>query len=206
VFKDGGSMSENAIISDIDTVLAAFGRDAYGNILVRLQSTDAFVTFKDALSRNPQLAVDVRWQRDHLKDQSKTITRVFNFLGWFVGSVMGLGAVFGGVTTMYAIVDARTREIATLRAIGFSSSAVVISVLVESTLLAVPGALLGYAAAWLVFNGRAVSTVGLSFPLAVTPGLAVWALALSLAIGLIGGLAPAIRVARMSVVTGLRAM
>jgi putative ABC transport system permease protein len=118
---------------------------------------------------------------------------------------MAVGAIFGAVNTMYSAVDARVREIATLRAIGFGGTAVVVSVMVESLLLAIPGALLGIAIAWLLFNGRAVSSLGLTFPLAVTPGLFEMAILWALGIGLIGGLAPSIRAANLPVATALRA-
>src|SRR3982750_1552962 len=101
----------------------------------------------------------------------KQLTTVLNFVGYFVGVVMAIGAVIGALNTMYSAVDGRTREIATLRAIGFGGTAVVASVMLESLALAIPGALLGAAVAWLAFNGHAISTVGLTFPLAVTPGL-----------------------------------
>jgi putative ABC transport system permease protein len=118
---------------------------------------------------------------------------------------MAVGAIIGALNTMYSAVDSRAREIATLRAIGFGGGAVVVSVMLESLALAVPGALLGAAAAWLVFNGHAISTLGLTFPLAVTWDLALAGVVFSLVIGLLGGFAPAIRAARLTVATALRA-
>ena len=164
-----------------------------------------FERFKDALTSNPQLSVEVKRTSDYARDQLKPVTGVLNFVGYFVGVVMAVGAVFGAINTMYSAVDARTREIATLRAIGFGGTAVVISVLVEFLLLAIPGALLGVAVAWLVFNGHAISALGLTFPLAVTPALLELAIVWALAIGLIGGLAPSFRAARLPVATALRA-
>ena len=205
VFDDNGGLAENALLSDADTVLSAFDRNSFQSVAVRLESPGAFNRFKDALTSNPQLSVEVKRTADYTHDQIKQITGVLNFVGYFVGVVMAVGAVFGAVNTMYSAVDARTREIATLRAIGFGGPAVVISVLVEALLLAIPGALLGIFVAWLVFNGHAITTLGLTFPLAVTPGLFELAIVWAVIIGLIGGLAPSIRAANLPVATALRA-
>jgi putative ABC transport system permease protein len=205
VFEDNGGQSENALIGDSETVMSAFERNSFQTVNVRLQSPAAFSRFKDALTSNPQLSVDVKRTADYTKEQLKPVTSILNFVGYFIGVVMAVGAVFGAVNTMYSAVDARAREIATLRAIGFGGTAVVISVMVESLLLAIPGALIGVAIAWVLFNGHAVSTLGLTFPLAVTPGLLELAVIWALVIGLIGGLAPSIRAANLPVATALRA-
>jgi putative ABC transport system permease protein len=205
VFADNGATDENALIGDADTVMTAFDRPAFQSVSVRLSSPAMFERFKDALTSNPQLSVEVKRTSDYARDQLKPITGVLNFVGYFVGVVMAVGAVFGAINTMYSAVDARTREIATLRAIGFGGTAVVISVLVESLLLAIPGALLGVVIAWLLFNGHAISALGLTFPLAVTPALFELAIVWALVIGLIGGLAPSFRAARLPVATALRA-
>ena len=205
VFEDNGGQNENALIGDSETVMSAFQHNAFQTVNVRLQSPAAFTRFKDALTSNPQLSVDVKRTADYTRDQLKPVTSILNFVGYFIGVVMAVGAVFGAVNTMYSAVDARAREIATLRAIGFGGTAVVISVMVESLLLAIPGALIGVAVAWLLFNGRAISSLGLTFPLAVTPGLLELAVIWALVIGLIGGLAPSIRAANLPVATALRA-
>jgi putative ABC transport system permease protein len=205
VFEDSGGLEGNALLGDADTVLSAFDRDSFQTINVRLETPATFSLFRDALTTNPQLSVEVKRTADYEHDQIKQITGILDFVGYFVGAVMAVGAVFGAVNTMYSAVDARTREIATLRAIGFGGTAVVISVLVEALLLAVPGALFGLGIAWLVFNGHAVTTLGLTFPLAVTPRMLGLAIIWAVAIGLIGGLAPSIRAARLPVATALRA-
>jgi putative ABC transport system permease protein len=193
-------------LGDADTVLSAFDRNTFQTIVVRLQSAAAFSRFRDALTSNPQLSVEVKRTKDYAHEQIKQITAILDFVGYFVGVVMAVGAVFGAVNTMYSAVDARTREIATLRAIGFGGTAVVVSVMVEAFLLAIPGALLGVLLAWLVFNGHAITTLGLTFPLAVTPGLLELAIVWALVIGLLGGLAPSIRAAQLPVATALRAI
>jgi putative ABC transport system permease protein len=140
-----------------------------------------------------------------MEDAFKPLNAVLNFVSLFVGTIMAIGATLGAVNSLYAIVDSRRREMATLRAIGFSGSAVVAAVLIESILLALPGAVLGTLAAWLLFNGLSASPFGFSFQLAVTPPLAVIGVEWALAMGLVGGLLPALRAARMPITTALRA-
>ena len=204
-FEENGGLAENAIIGDTDTVLAAFERNAYQSIAAQLESPEAFQRFKDSVTSNPQLKVDVKKQAQYAQDQLQQLTVILNFVGYFVGVVMAVGAIFGALNTMYSAVDARAREIATLRAIGFGATAVVVSVMVESLLLAVPGALLGAFVAWAVFNGNSAHIASLTFPLVVTPGLVVLGIVWSLIIGLIGGFAPSIRAARVPVAVALRA-
>ncbi len=204
-FEANGGLAENGIVGDTDTVLAAFERNAFQSVAARLETPEAFQRFKDSLTSNPQLKVDVKRQSQYVQDQLQQLTVILNFVGYFVGAVMAVGAVFGALNTMYSAVDARAREIATLRAIGFGGMSVMISVMVESLLLALPGALLGALVAWLVFNGSAAHIASLSFPLIVTPGLVVQGIVWSLVIGLIGGFAPSIRAARLPVAEALRA-
>jgi putative ABC transport system permease protein len=206
VFDAKGSIVENQLLADADTVMAAFDRTAYQSVEARLESPAAFTRFKDWLTSNPQLDVEPKLFSDYIQSQLKQLTVIIDFVGYFVGGVMAVGAVIGALNTMYSAVEGRTREIATLRAIGFGGAAVVTSVLVESLALAVPGALLGAAAAWLAFNGHAISTVGLTFPLAVTPPLVLTGIVFALAIGLVGGVAPALRAASLPVATALRAV
>ena len=205
-FEAAGGLSQTVLMGDPDTVLAAFDRNAFQNVAVELQSPAAFRRFKDALTSNPQLQVEVKPMSQYVKDQLAQVTSVLNFVGYFVGVIMAVGAVFGAINTMYAAVDSRAREIATLRAIGFGGTAVLVSVMAESLMLALPGALLGAAAAWLLFNGHAANIASLSFPLAVTPALFWLGIIWSLIIGLIGGFLPSIRAARLPVATALRAV
>jgi len=205
VFEAGGGLAENAVVGDADTVMAAFDRTAYQSVEARLTSPAVFQAFKDALTSNPQLDVEPKRFSDYIASQMKQLTTVLNFVGYFVGVVMAIGAVISALNTMYSAVDGRTREIATLRAIGFAGVAVVASVMIESLALAVPGALLGAAVAWVAFNGHAISTLGLTFPLAVTPPLVVTGVVFSVIIGLIGGFMPALRAAGVPVAAALRA-
>jgi putative ABC transport system permease protein len=204
-FEAGGGLIENTILGDADTVLAAFDRNAYQSVRVKLNAPGDFQAFKDTLTSDPQLSVEVKTEKAYVADQLEQLTALMNFVGYFVGGVMAVGAVFGALTTMYSAVDARAREIATLRAIGFGGLPVVVSVMVEALILAIPGALIGVAAALILFNGDAITTVGLTFRLAVTPNLILAGVTLSLVIALIGGFAPSIRAARLPVATALRA-
>jgi putative ABC transport system permease protein len=204
-FDTNGGLADNAIIGDTDTVLAAFDRNAFQSISIRLDSPGSFQRTKDWLTSNPQIKVDVKKQSQYVQDQLQQLTVILNFVGYFVGAVMAVGAVFGALNTMYSAVDSRTREIATLRALGFGGLSVMVSVMVEALLLALLGALLGALVAWLLFNGNAAHISSLTFPLIVTPGLVVLGVIWSLIIGLIGGFAPSIRAARIPVVAALRA-
>jgi putative ABC transport system permease protein len=201
---DGG-MAENLIMADAETVMAAFERTGYQSVELLLTSPAAFQALKDNLTTNPQLDVEPKLFSTYLKTQMKQVTTILNFVGYFVGVVMAVGAIIGALNTMYSAVEGRTREIATLRAIGFGGTAVVASVMIESLVLAIPGALLGAAAAWVAFNGHAVSTVGLTFPLAVTWPLVITGVVFSVVIGLIGGFAPSLKAAGIPVAAALRA-
>ena len=142
--------------------------------------------------------------------QTEVLQTIIRTIGGIIAILMGVGAVFGAVITMYTAVASRTREIATLRALGFGSIPVVISVLAESALLAIVGGVVGGAIAWLVFNGYETATMNfqsfsqIAFKFAVTLKLLTTALFYALLMGLIGGLLPAIRAARLPVVTALR--
>ena len=204
IFSDEGAISENNLMADADTVLQAFDRNAYQQVVVQLTSPAAFAGFRDALTSNPQLSVDVKRDSEYRRQQIGQLTTVLNFIGYFIGGVMAVGAVFGAINTMYSAVDARAREIATLRAIGFGGTAVVVSVMVESLLIALPGALVGALVAWLLFNDHVISSVGLSFPLAVTPALVATGVIWAMVIGFIGGFLPSIHAARLPVAEALR--
>lgn len=210
-FESNGDSHESELFADAETVLSAYRRNLYQSVVARLDSKDSFDAFKAALTTNPQLSVAVLRERDYYVHQSQRMGKVLAFVAYFVGGIMAVGALFGALNTMYSAVSVRSREIATLRAIGFGASAVVLSVLIEAILLAVMGALIGAGLAWLFFNGNVVSTLGSNFTqvvfrLAVSPSLVALGILWACAIGLIGGLFPAIRAARLPVATALRAV
>ena len=204
-----GDAYDSELWTDRETLQGAFGRSGVSSVLMQLASRDDIEAVETRLTENPQLDVDVRSQRDFFSGQSKGLTNTIGVLAGFVAFIMALGAVFGALNTMFSAVSARTREIGTLRAIGFGALPVVASVMAESLLLALLGGVLGAVAAYLLFNGYAVSTLGggftqVAFEFAVTPGLVVIGVLLSLFIGFIGGLFPAVRAARLPVTAALR--
>ncbi|MBB6094450.1 putative ABC transport system permease protein [Povalibacter uvarum] len=213
IFSSGGDVHESEMMADVETVNSAERRGGFQSVVVLLESPGAFAQFKDSLTSNPALAVDVHRERDYYKQQSKTISRIIFYIAYVVGGIMAVGAVFGALNTMYSAVSARVREIATLRALGFGSTAMVLSVLVEALLLALIGGAVGALIAWLFFNGHVVSTSGgggaatqLVFELTVSPQLVATGIIWACLIGLIGGLFPAIRAARLPVAEALRAV
>jgi putative ABC transport system permease protein len=210
-FESNGDSHESELLADGETVLSAYRRNLYQSVVVRLESKDSFAAFKNSLTTNPQLSVDVMREHDYYAKQSQRMSNVLSFIAYVVGGIMAVGALFGALNTMYSAVSVRSREIATLRAIGFGASAVVVSVLIEAMLLSVIGALIGAGLACVFFNGNVVSTLGSNFTqvvfrLAVGPSLVVLGIVWACVIGLVGGLFPAIRAARLPVATALRAV
>jgi putative ABC transport system permease protein len=202
---DQGNNMQCQVLADVETLMTIFGRNAFTNVSVELRSPRDFDAFRTALEANPALNLEARRERDQVEGRFKGFKALLNFAAYFVGAIMAVGATLGAVNSLYSIVDARRRELATLRAIGFGSGAIVAATLVESMLLALPGALLGAALAWILFHGMAVSPFGFSFQLDVTPQLAEIGIVWALAMGLLGGLLPALRAARVPVTTALRA-
>jgi putative ABC transport system permease protein len=202
---DRGQSMQCVVLADSETLMTAFGRNSFNQINVRLKSPSDFDTFRRALEANPSLKLEAKRSRDSVEEQFKQFNGLLNFVSYFIGTIMAIGATFGAVNSLYSIVDARRREIATLRAIGFGGAAIIAATLAESILLALPGAFLGAFLAWLFFQGMAVSPFGFSFHLEVTPRLAEIGIVWTLVMGLIGGLLPALRAARVPVTTALRA-
>jgi putative ABC transport system permease protein len=211
MFESGGDQHESEVLGDSETVVSAARRGTFQPVSVLLDSPGRFEEFKTALTTNPTLEVDVKRESEYFKEQSGPIGRTISIIAYVVGGIMAVGALFGALNTMYSAVSQRTREIATLRALGFGPGAVVVSVFVEAVLLAFIGAVIGSTAAWLFFDGNVVSTSAsggisqLMFALTVTPALVALGIIWACAIGLLGGLFPAIRAARLPVATALRA-
>ena len=206
-----GDAHESELWSDPEVLQGAYNRDGYQSVTVKLTDADAFDTLKAALSSDPRLKVDVQRTRDYYATQSEDLTRLIRILGVAIAAIMGVGAVFGALNTMYAAVSARSREIATLRALGFSATPVVISVMLEAALLALVGGVIGAGIAWAVFDNYTASTLGANFSqvvfaFQVSPQLILNGLLWALGIGLLGGLFPAVHAARQPVTSALRAL
>jgi putative ABC transport system permease protein len=213
IFDGGGTSHDSELIADKQTLNSAYQRgNGAQSVWVVLDSPAAFQTFKDSITANPQLQVDVTTEKDFTAQQASQISSILKIVAYVVGGIMAIGAIFGALNTMYSAVSTRSQEIATLRAIGFGPTSVVISVFVEALLLAFVGGAIGAFIAWILFNGYSVNSVGggfggqLIFDLAVTPGLVTLGIIWACAIGVIGGLFPAIRAARLPVATALRAV
>ena len=211
IFDTGGDVHESELWVDAGALETASRRSAFNSVTLQLKSADAFQTFKDALTTDPRMVVNPQRQTDYYASRSEQLHMLIRILGYTVAVIMGIGAVFGALNVMYAAVATRTVEIATLRALGFGGLPVVISVMIESLLLALAGGLVGALGAYLFFNGFTVNTLNfqtfsqVAFAFQVTPELIRQGIVWALVMGLIGGLFPAVRAARLPVVDALRA-
>jgi putative ABC transport system permease protein len=211
IFEAGGSAAESELWCDAKVLQPAYRRgNSYQSVYVRLASRDSFDTFKDALTTDPRLNVTAMREPEYYERQSRVLQTVIRTIGFVIAGLMGVAAIFGAVNTMYNAVASRTREIATLRALGFGSLPVVISVLVEAVLLSAIGGVIGGLLAWAAFDGFQTSTMNfqsfsqVAFAFAVTPTLLIRGLFYAVVMGLLGGMLPAIRAARLPVVNALR--
>jgi putative ABC transport system permease protein len=210
VFTSNGDVHESELLADVDTVGSSIERGGYSSAIVLLDSAAAFAVFKDALTTDPRLKVDVQREPEYYAAQSRDLTRTINIVGNSVAIIMAIGAMFGALNSMYTAVAARSVEIATLRAIGFGGMPVLLSVMIEALALSLLGGILGAALAWFFFNGHSVSTLGAAFAqvvfqLTVTRALIVTGIVWACLIGLLGGFFPALRAARLPVAEALRA-
>lgn len=211
IFEDGGSVGESEIWTDASVLQGAYRRGTtFQSMRIKLDSAQSLQRFKDALSTDPRLNVRVFTEREFYEQQSRALIALVSIVGTLIGFLMGIGAVFGALNTMYSAVSARTREIATLRAIGFGAMPVVVSVLTEAMCIGVLGGLLGGLVGWLGFDGIRTATLNpaafsqITFAFDVTPRLLVQGLTYAIILGFIGGLLPSLRAARLPITTGLR--
>jgi len=211
VFSAGGGISESEIWSDARVLQDGFRRgNSYQSVHATLDSPDRFNEFKDALTSDSRLNVQVMTEAEYYSEQSQVLYNLITVLGSLIAVIMGLGAIFGALNTMYTAVSARTREIATLRALGFRSGPVIVSVLAESLLLALVGGIIGAGLAWLAFDGFRAATLNfasfsaITFAFDVNLGLLTLGIVFALVIGFIGGFFPAVRAARTPVALALR--
>lgn len=210
VFAADGSVFESEIWGDLPVVQSLFKRNnVFQTVRARIDDPAAIAALKHYVETDPRLKLDVKSERDYFADQSSQTSDLIQKLGWPLAIAMALGALAGALNTMYSSVASRAAEIATLRAIGFGGFPAFVGTLAESLLLAAIGGVLGAIATYLVFDGFTTSTLGAGFTQVVfsfqlTPGLIAQGLALALFVGLVGGLLPAIRAARMPIVQGLQ--
>jgi len=213
IFSDHGSVAESEIWTDVRVLQGAYSRgSSFQTARVKLSSPNAFAAFRDALTSDPRLNVTVKTERAYFADQSRSLTGVIRGAGVMIAILMGAGALFGALNTMYSAVAVRAREIATLRALGFGAIPIVVSVLTEATLIGLVGGLVGGGIAYVAFNGYQASTLNMdtfsqvTFAFSVTPVLLTAGIGYALLLGLIGGLMPAVRAVRQPIVDGLRSV
>lgn len=211
VFTADGSVSESELWTDVRVLQGAYRRgNSYQSVRAKLETRESLQILKDALDNDPRVDVDVMSEQEYYSTQAQPLSQFIRLIGYPLTVLMAIGAVFGALNSMYSSVSVRGKEIATLRALGFGPFAVLVSTIIESTILALAGGALGGAIAYLVFNGFRVSTLNgasfsqVVFDFAVTPDLLAQGLVAATIIGLIGGFFPAVRAARLPVAQALR--
>jgi putative ABC transport system permease protein len=209
VFTANDAAFESEIWGDIDLMMPAFQRNGYQSMIVRLADPSMFDSFRATLEGDPRLFLKPQREQDYYAEQSRPLTIVIRVFGAFVTLILSIGAMFGAMNTMYAAVAYRTREIGTLRALGFSRLRIVSAFMVESIALALVGGLIGLVLA-LPVHGISTGTTNftsfseVAFKFRITPGLLAGGLIFAAVMGAIGGLLPAVRAARIPVARALR--
>lgn len=210
-YAGGNGSRESEVISDAQTVMSAYKLNAFNSVTVVLRDAASFESFRQGVARDTRSAAQARTEPEYLASVSAYVSRMMRTVAYSIGAIMGLGALFSALNSMYSAVAARKAEMATLRAIGFSGGAVAAAVLIEALLLAMLGAAIGVGISYAVFNGATISTLGgalsgsqLVYSLTVTPALVVSVALLACALGLAGGLVPAIRAARANIAGALQ--
>ncbi len=213
VFDGKGTAFDSEVWADAGILNGFYQRPpaVYQSATVRLRSPEDFPAFEATLKGDPRLNLQALSEPAYYAKQSQVVTTLITAVGGLIAAVMGLGAVFGALNTMYSAVAERSREIAVLRAIGFGGGAIVLSFFVESLVIALVGGLVGCAAV-LPVNGLTTGTINwqtfshLAFAFRVTPDLLAIGMAFALVMGAVGGLPPAIRAARANVAHALRGL
>jgi putative ABC transport system permease protein len=209
-FAGGNGSRESEVVADGRTVMLAYKLTSANTITVVLDSATALPTLRAALAAQPSLSVEVHAEPEYLATADNPTNTMLRLVAYAIGSIMAVGAFFSALNSMHSAVVQRTVEIATLRAIGFSASAVAASILIEALLLALAGAAIGVAIAYAAFNGTVISTLGgaefdsqIVYALVITPSLVAISVLLACAVGLIGGFFPALRAAPANVADAL---
>jgi len=210
LFESEGAAFESEIWGDYDTFSAIFQRGGSSNSLVLRMKDPAAIPELDRFVRaQPQMQLQALSEQRYYEEQAGPLARVLNGLASFVAFVMGIGAVFGAINTMYAIVASRTREIGTLRALGFSRRAILASFLIESVILALVGGAIGCLLAFPMNGfstgtGQTQSFSEIAFNFQITPGIVLRGMIFAVVMGVLGGLLPALRGSRMPITSALR--
>ena len=210
-FEAGGSVSESELWTDVRVLQGAYRRgNSFQSVRVKLQSEASLEELEAALETDPRISPDVMTEKEYYSGQAAPLSQFIKLVGYPLTILMAIGAVFGALNSMYSSVSVRGKEIATLRALGFGPLSILFSTMIESTILALVGGVSGGAIAYLVFNGFQVSTLNgatfsqVVFDFAVTGDLLIDGLYAALIIGVLGGLFPAVRAARLPVAQALR--
>ncbi len=213
IFESGGDSHESELMTDAETLMATWRVNQFNAVTVALDAGGgAFQAIQEHLTANPSLSVKVVRETEFFERQAEGISRLLRVIAFGIGGIMAFGAAFGAVNTMYTAVSARSREIATLRAIGFGAGAVVASVLIEALVLSLAGAAVGASVAWLAFNDASVSAMTgttpsqLTFALDVNGALILAGVLIACGIGMLGGLLPAVRAGLLPVASAMRAL
>ena len=211
VFAGSNGSRESEVVSDALTVMSVYNLNSFNSVSVVLKDTVSFELFRQGVVRETRGGADAHTESEYLASVSSSVGRILRIVAYSIASIMGLGAFFGALNSMYSAVAVRSVEMATLRAIGFSGSAVVIAVLTEALILALLGALIGIGVSYVLFDGATMNMLGgavwnsqLVFSLSFTPELMIGAAALACLLGLVGGIAPAVRVVNSSIADAIR--
>jgi putative ABC transport system permease protein len=209
-FAGSNGARESEVVADVLTVMSAYKLNFFNSLSVALRAPRELAAFRDTVDRNSKSLLLARSEPEYLETASESVNRLLRLVGYTIGSIMALGALFSALNSMYSAVAARSTEMATLRALGFSSLAVAGGVLIEALLLALIGGTVGAALAFALFNGATISTLGgavwdsqLVYSLSISPALVMGVVLLACALGLAGGLLPAIRAARANIADAL---
>lgn len=211
VFDSGGTAFDSEIWCDATVLNQVYKRpaDIFQSVTTHLTSADAFGSFKDTLTADPRMTVDVEREVEYYDKQSRSLTTLILILGSMVAAVMGIGAVFGALNTMYSAVSERSREIATMRALGFGAGAVIVSFIFEALFISFIGGAVGCLAV-LPINGLTTGAMNfqtfshVAFAFRITPLLLSFGIGFALLMGLVGGVPPAIRAAIRPISAALR--
>ena len=210
VFDAGRTGFDSEIWGDAEQMLPAFRRTAFSSVIFKLADADRFDAIRQELESDPRLTVEAKREQQFYADQSEGLAKFITYLGTSISVIFSIGAIIGAMITMYASVASRVAEIGTLRALGFTRSAILTAFLGESLLLGLLGGIVGLVAASFM-QALSISTTNfqtfaeLAFSFTLTPAIVIASIGFALAMGFVGGFLPAARAARMKFVDALRA-